>query len=159
MAQQWIDAVGPHADVQRAHLGAPWDVASIVIGQQVGGYVDVVGTARNGRAQVIGWDVPVLDAVLGLEQCTVEHADGFGVGKVDAGLAVGVGDGEAGQVRVGLDQAGEVVAALVAVARVQGGFVRGHGSVQPYTSGGLKNLGLLRSPFATQGRSHRVVAP
>jgi hypothetical protein len=49
----------------------------------------------------------VLDAVLGLEQRPVEHPHGFGAGEVDAGFAVGVGDGEAGQVRVGLDQAGK----------------------------------------------------
>ncbi|MNT08438.1 hypothetical protein D3C72_1431810 [compost metagenome] len=136
VAQQRVDAVGPHADVQRTHLGALGDLAGIVVGQQVGGHVDVVGAAGNGRAQVVGGDIPVLDAVLGLQQGTVEHPHGLGVGEVDAGFAVGVGDGEARQLRVGLDQAGEVVAALVAVARVQGGFVRGHGSVQPYTSGG-----------------------
>ncbi|MNC78865.1 hypothetical protein D3C75_1311860 [compost metagenome] len=65
----------------------------------------------------------MLDAVLGLEQGTVEHPDGFGVGKVDARLAVGVGDHERAQFGAALDQLGKVVATLVAVARVQGGFV------------------------------------
>ncbi|MNC49049.1 hypothetical protein D3C75_981980 [compost metagenome] len=136
VAQQRVDAVGPHADSQGTHLGAAGNLTVVVIGEQVGDDVDVVGAAGNRRAQVVGGNVPVLDAVLGLQQGTVEHPHGLGVGEVDAGFAVGVGDGEARQLRVGLDQAGEVVAALVAVARVQGGFVRGHGSVQPYTSGG-----------------------
>ncbi|MOA05040.1 hypothetical protein D3C78_1246200 [compost metagenome] len=125
MAEQRVDAVGTHANVQGAHLSAFGHFASVVLGQQVGGDVDIVGAAGYRRAQVIGGNVPVLDAVLGLEQGAVEHPHGFGVGEVDAGFAVGVGDGETGQVRVGLDQAGEVVAPLMAVARVQGGFL-GH---------------------------------
>lgn len=112
-----------------AYLGALGNFSRVVRGQQIRGYVDVVGAAGNGRAQVVGGDIPVLDAVLGLEQGTVEYPYGFGVGEVDAGFAVGVGNGKAGQVRVGLDQAGEVVAPLVPVARVQGRFV-GHGGVR-----------------------------
>ncbi|MOA46375.1 hypothetical protein D3C78_1688810 [compost metagenome] len=65
----------------------------------------------------------MLDAVLGFEQGTVEYPDGFGVGEVDAGFAVGVGDHELAQFWAALDQLGKVVATLMAVARVQGRFV------------------------------------
>ena len=84
--------------------------------------MDVVGPPRDGRAQVVGRDVPVLDAVLGLEQGAVEDPYRFGIGEVDARLAIGVGNGEFAQLRMGFDQAGEIVAALMAIARVQGGF-------------------------------------
>ncbi|MNJ72136.1 hypothetical protein D3C77_687570 [compost metagenome] len=66
----------------------------------------------------------MLDTVLSLEQGTVEHPDCLGIGKVDTGLAVWIGDHELAQFRATLDQLGEVVTALVAVARMQGRFVR-----------------------------------
>ncbi|MNN50666.1 hypothetical protein D3C81_1652620 [compost metagenome] len=145
MAQQRIDAVGADADIQGTHLGTAGNLAVVVIGEQVGHDVDVVSAAGNRRAQVVGRDVPVLDAVLGLEQRAVEHPDGVGVGEVDARLAVGIGDHERAQFGAALDQLGKVVATLVAVARVQGRFVGCGHRVFPVES------------IAGQARSHKVL--
>ncbi|MCY1244368.1 hypothetical protein D9M72_574390 [compost metagenome] len=91
--------------------------------------MQVVGAAGNRRAQVAGRDVPVGDAVEVPEQRAVEYLHRLGVGEVDAFLAIGIEDDEARQLRAGFDQLGKVVAALVAVARVQqvGLFLRARG--------------------------------
>ncbi|MNE31334.1 hypothetical protein D3C80_1248950 [compost metagenome] len=122
VAQQGIDAIGAYTHVQRAYRGAARDRAAIALGEQVGKKVQVIGTPRDWRAQIVGRDVPVIDPVQGLEQRPVEHLDRSRVGEVDAFLAVGVDDHVLAQFRAAFDQLREVVTALVAVARVQGGF-------------------------------------
>ncbi|MNI84476.1 hypothetical protein D3C73_1413890 [compost metagenome] len=62
------------------------------------------------------------DAVERLEQRPVEHAHRVRAGEVDAFLAVRVDDHELRQLRRALDQCREVVATLVAIARVQAGL-------------------------------------
>ena len=64
----------------------------------------------------------MLDAIKRLEQRPVENAHRVGAGEVDAFLAVRVGDHELRQFRRGLDQRREVVATLMAIARVQAGL-------------------------------------
>ncbi|MOA46638.1 hypothetical protein D3C78_1691800 [compost metagenome] len=59
------------------------------------------------------------DAVEILEQRPVEHLHCLGIGKVDAFLAVGIEDDEARQLRAALDQLREIVATLMAIARMQ----------------------------------------
>ncbi|MNZ36364.1 hypothetical protein D3C78_537810 [compost metagenome] len=119
VTDQRIDAVGADADIQHAHRLATRDHAVVVLGQQVGEVVHIVGATGNRRTQVAGRNVPVGDAVEILEQCPVEHLHRLGIGEVDAFLAVGIEDDEACQLRAALDQPGKVVAALVAIARVQ----------------------------------------
>ncbi|MCY1455166.1 hypothetical protein D9M71_722780 [compost metagenome] len=81
------------------------------------------------------------DAVELPQQGTVEHLHRLGVGEVDALLAVGIGDDEACQLRAALDQPGKVVAALVAVARVQQPL---GGRSGRFGRGGAGALGWLR---------------
>jgi hypothetical protein len=70
----------------------------------------------------------VSDAVQRLEQRAVEHPYRLGIGEIDALLAVRIENHEARQLGAALEQLREVVAALMAVARVEGGFAGdGHG--------------------------------
>ncbi len=64
----------------------------------------------------------MFDAVELLEQRPIEHLDRRRVGEVDALLAIGIDDHEGRQLRAGLDQCGEIVTTLMAVARVQLAF-------------------------------------
>ncbi|MCY1264602.1 hypothetical protein D9M70_129560 [compost metagenome] len=141
MADQWIDAVGAHPYVQRLDAFAAGYLPAVAIGEQVGQAVQVVGAAGNGRAQVAGGDVPVTDTVELPQQGTVEHLHRLRVGEVDAFLAVGVGDDEARQLRAALDQPGKVIAALVAVARVQQALGGRGGRLGGGGAGALGGLG------------------
>jgi hypothetical protein len=67
----------------------------------------------------VGTDIPVGNAVKLFEQGPVEHLDRRRVGEVDALLAIRVDDHKGRQLRAGLDQRGEVITALVTIARVQ----------------------------------------
>jgi len=122
VADQRVNAVGARADVQHLYRGAAWNHAVVVGGQQVGEEMHVIRSSRHRRAQVIGGNVPVSDAVKRFEQRPIEHAHRIGVGEVDAFLAVRVDDHELRQFRHALDQRREVVTTLMAVARVQGGL-------------------------------------
>ena len=149
IANQRVHAVGAHTDVQHLDDRAPRDLAVVDAGQQVGEEVHVVGTPRHRRAQVVGRDVPMLDAIERLEQCPVEHPHRIRAGEVDALFAVGVDDHELRQFRRGFDQRREVVTARVAVARVQGGlFARRDGFGR---GGGFR---LLARWFGRSGGGH-----
>lgn len=120
IANQRVDAVGAHADVQHLDDRAARNLAVVNAGQQVGEEVHIVGTPRHWRAEVILRDIPMLDAIERFKQCPVKHPHRVRAGEVDALFAIRVDDYEFRQFRRGLDQRREVVTACVAVARVQG---------------------------------------
>ncbi|MNZ87701.1 hypothetical protein D3C78_1065690 [compost metagenome] len=149
VADQWIDAVGAHADIEHLHRRAPWDLSVVDAGQQVGEKVHVIRTTRNRGAEVVGRDIPMRDAVERLEQRPIEHPHRIRAGEIDALFAVGVDDHELRQFRRALDQRREIVTALVAVARMQAGLFAGrHGF------GRGRGLRLLARRFGGAGGVH-----
>ncbi len=122
MPQQRVDAIGSGADIQRLDGCAAWDHAFIVLGQQVGEEVQVVRTPWNRRAQVIGRNVPMGDAIERFEQRAIEHPHRLRIGKVDAFLAIRIEYHEGCQLGAGFDQLRKVVMTLMTIARVQGGL-------------------------------------
>jgi len=103
------------------------DNAVVAAGQQVGDEVQVIGTPWNRRAKIVRRDIPVGNAIIGLEQGPVEHPHGSRVGEVDAFLAIRIDDHEFAQFRAAFDQLRKIVTALMAVAGVQGRFFAGLG--------------------------------
>jgi hypothetical protein len=100
------------------------DRAVVARGEEIGGVVDIIGAAGNGRAEVAGREKPVGEAVVGEEQRAVEGEEGGGIGVVDGGVAVRAGAKEADEIGRSGAERGEIVAAAVAVAWMQAGLWR-----------------------------------
>ena len=107
---------------------APWNDATIAVGQQIGQVMNVVDSARDGWAEVAGRNVPGSNAVKLLQQGPVQPLDGGGVGKVDRVVLVLIRPHKGRQLRTAGYQLREVVAGTVPVARVQPVFFGGNGA-------------------------------
>ena len=154
VTNQRVHAVCTHADVQHAHARTARDDAIVHGGQQVGQKVHVVSATRHRRAQVVSRNVPVGDTVERLEQRAVEYTHGIRVGEVDALFAIRVDDDELGQLRAHRNQLREVIAALVAVARVQAGL-----DARLDRFGIAGSLGLVACGFGSARGSHVQFIP
>ena len=149
VTDQRIHTVGAHADIQDLHCSATGDHTVIAAGQQVGQKVHVIRTSRHWRTQIVGRNVPMGDAIERLEQRPIEHPHRIRAGEVDAFLAIRVGDHELLQFRRGFDQCREVVATLVAIARMQAGLLAWFSGF-----GCLGRFRLLARRFGGAGGSH-----
>jgi len=95
--------------------------------------VQVVGAARYRRAQVAGGNVPEQHAVVVHQQRAVQRFDGGRVVEIHGFDAVLVMAHKLGQLGVGRNQRGKIVALAVQAAKVQAGFAvagregNGHG--------------------------------
>ena len=63
MADQRIDEIGAGADVEYAHPRAAWNRAAVARGEKIGQIVQIVGAARDRRAEIAGRNIPGLHAV------------------------------------------------------------------------------------------------
>lgn len=109
-ADDRINAVGADADVEDRHALAARDFAAVGGRQQIRQMVQVVGAARDRRAQVVRRNVPMLNAIEMLQQRTVEHFHRRRVGEVDRDIAPGVRFHERLKRRAAGDQRREIVA-------------------------------------------------
>ncbi|MNS32462.1 hypothetical protein D3C72_645490 [compost metagenome] len=122
--QQGIDAVCPDTYVQHPHPLAPWHLPR-TLGQQIRHPMQVIDPARNGRTEVARRQIPVLDAVVQRQQGPVERLDGGRIGEIQGPGAMLVDEHEGQQLGGTLAEGVKIVRGLMAIARVQSGFVLG----------------------------------
>ncbi len=142
-ADQRVDAVRAHPDIQNHDGPAPGDGGFLSAPEQVGDVMKIVTAARDGRAQVAWRHVPGLQPVGVFEQRLVEGLHGFGIRIVDGLIPVRIGPDEGSQARARFDQRPEIVTGAEAVSRVHLFFPRwvDHGSgfsLRPRSSRSVK---------------------
>jgi len=133
VSDQRVDATGAGTDIQHLHGWRSRHHAAIAVSQQISQIMQIIGATGNRRAQALRWNVPFVNAVAVFQQGAVQCFDGGRVGKIYASVAVGFGRDKIVQRRLGRDQAGEVIAGPVSIARMEFAVRRGG-------PGGLKFL-------------------
>ncbi len=124
-AYQGVDQVRARTDIKDGSLFRHY--AIVVIRQQIGKMMDVIRTARDRRAEKAIRDVPVRHTIKMGQQRFVQRFNRQRIGKVYRRFTGWCLNDKTLQFRAAQTQGFHIVAATVAVTRVQSRLVGSHG--------------------------------
>src|SRR5450830_1222488 len=119
LADQWVNGICSHANIQYMYLLACWNHIAVTSGQQVGKIVQVIRPTRYGRTQVTCGNIPSRDAVIEIQQRSIQRFNRGGIGKIYGSIAMRIGLYKRCKWRRGKYQLAEIVQAVMLVARMQ----------------------------------------
>ncbi len=118
-ADNGVNAIGSDSDIEDRHGRTFRDGPFAPVAQQVRQHVNIVRTPWNGRTQIPCRKLPFANAVVVPENRTIQAVHRRGIGKIDRGLAGGIGADKVSQKGLSADQCRERISSAMTIPSVQ----------------------------------------